>query len=156
MTALFVCNYTVSRQSLIKGVRPNPSSLVFLTHTPTLSSHPHQQMVWLCRSRCRCQISPELICHLMNMICSSFKKTTLQFVSGFYTVIRCHTDRYSTKSVHITFQSHNDWIFKVIQALSVVIWKASDEISSVWPCSPISLHLLFSSSIWNNDIWGVE
>ena len=35
------------------------------------------------------------------------------------------------KSDNITFYSHNGWIFKVIQAVSVVIWKESELISPV-------------------------
>jgi hypothetical protein len=32
-----------------------------------------------------------LIAYEINIIYSLFRKTTLRFVSGFYTVIRCHT-----------------------------------------------------------------
>ena len=34
-------------------------------------------------------------------------------------------------SDNITFYSHNDWVFKVIQAMSVVIWMDSEQISPV-------------------------
>ena len=46
---------------------------------------------------------------------------------------RCHLywfDMY--KSHNITFYSQNGWIFKVIQARSVVIWMETEEISPVW------------------------
>ena len=46
---------------------------------------------------------------------------------------RCHIywfDMY--KSDNIPFHSHNGWIFKVIQDVSVVIWKESELISPVW------------------------
>ena len=46
---------------------------------------------------------------------------------------RCHLywfDMY--KSDNITFSSQNGWIFKVIQAVSVVIWMESELISPVW------------------------
>ena len=46
---------------------------------------------------------------------------------------RCHLywfDMY--KSDNITFYSQNGWIFKVIQAVSVVIWMESELISPVW------------------------
>ena len=46
---------------------------------------------------------------------------------------RCHLywfDMY--KSDNTTFHSHNGWIFKVIQAVSVVIWKESELIRPVW------------------------
>ena len=36
------------------------------------------------------------------------------------------------KSENITFYSHNGWVFKVIQAVSIVIWMDSEQISPVW------------------------
>jgi hypothetical protein len=36
------------------------------------------------------------------------------------------------ESDNMTFHSHNGWTFKVIQAVSVVIWKESEQISPVW------------------------
>ena len=56
---------------------------------------------------------------------------------------RCHLywfDMY--KSHNITFYSQNGWIFKVIQARSVVIWMETEEISPVWrQYFPIFLNL---------------
>ena len=46
---------------------------------------------------------------------------------------RCHLywfDMY--KSANITFYSQSGWTFKVIQAVSVVIWMESELISPVW------------------------
>ena len=45
---------------------------------------------------------------------------------------RCHFYWFDmNKSDNITFYSHNGWIFKVIQAVIVVIWKESELISPV-------------------------
>ena len=46
---------------------------------------------------------------------------------------RCHFYWFDmNKSDNITFYSHNGWVFKVIQAVSVVIWMDSEQISPVW------------------------
>jgi hypothetical protein len=46
---------------------------------------------------------------------------------------RCHLYGFGMfKSDNITFHSQNGWIFKVIQAASVVIWMESELISPVW------------------------
>ena len=45
---------------------------------------------------------------------------------------RCHFYWFDMKkSDNITFYSHNGWVFKVIQAVSVVIWVDSEQISPV-------------------------
>ena len=45
---------------------------------------------------------------------------------------RCHFYWFDmNKSDNITFYSHNGWVFKVIQAVSVVIWMDSEQISPV-------------------------
>ena len=50
---------------------------------------------------------------------------------------RCHLYWFDMiKSDNIAFYSHNGWIYKVIQAVSVVIWKESELISPV--CSSYS------------------
>ena len=37
-------------------------------------------------------------------MCFSFKKMTLQLVSGSYTIIRCHTDRYCSSTLRNSSQ----------------------------------------------------
>ena len=45
---------------------------------------------------------------------------------------RCHFYWFDmNKSENITFYSHNGWVFKVIQAVSIVIWMDSEQISPV-------------------------
>ena len=45
---------------------------------------------------------------------------------------KCHFYWFDmNKSDNITFYSHNGWVFKVIQAVSVVIWMDSEQISPV-------------------------
>ena len=68
---------------------------------------------------------------------------------------RCHLywfDMY--KSDNITFYSQNGWIFKVIQAVSVVIWMESELISPVCPC-PMSIldsRVVHEYGLVNQDI----
>ena len=51
------------------------------------------------------------------------------------------------KSDNITFYSHNGWVFKVIQAVSVVIWMDSEQISPVcwsqWTRGSVLFRFLF-------------
>ena len=57
------------------------------------------------------------------------------------------------KSDNITFYSHNGWVFKVIQAVSVVIWMDSEQISPVIsPHINIPLHTVILSD-WTFKKW---
>ena len=48
------------------------------------------------------------------------------------------------KSENITFYSNNGWVFKVIQAVSVVIWMDSEQISPVCLVAWFSFHFFLS------------
>jgi hypothetical protein len=56
------------------------------------------------------------------------------------------------KSDNITFHSHNGWIFKTIKAVSVVIWKESEQISPVWYVE-VPNHLSWKQRLvnWRSD-----
>ena len=61
---------------------------------------------------------------------------------------RCHLywfDMYN--SDNITFYSQNGWIFKVIQAVSVVIWMESELISPVWLTWPTQAEFKLSTIV---------
>ena len=67
------------------------------------------------------------------------------------------------KSENITFYSHNGWVFKVIQAVSVVIWMDSEQISPVWNKTKkhlvrplVDLYLNFEKSNWKNQIGKIK
>ena len=59
---------------------------------------------------------------------------------------RCHFYWFDmNKSENITFYSHNGWVFKVIQAVSIVIWMDSEQISPV--CSFQLVGLLWTDEV---------